>query len=148
MMMETVRLYNMIMIEDITKHRVVIQHRIKSWRGVAFPGGKVEPGESLIHSAIRETKEETGLDIEQLELRGIKNYFDEQVRHVVLLYYTSHFSGDLKTETAEGAVEWAALAEIQQYPLASNFRFILDLYQNPSFTEIFVDPIGNENQLK
>lgn len=30
-----------------------------------FPGGHVEPGESLLQSVIREMKEETGLDIKK-----------------------------------------------------------------------------------
>lgn len=35
------------------------------WSGhVAFPGGQAEPGESLLHTAVRETAEEVGLDLE------------------------------------------------------------------------------------
>src|SRR5512140_3252213 len=34
------------------------------WSGhVAFPGGRVEPGEGLLEAAIRETGEEVGLDL-------------------------------------------------------------------------------------
>lgn len=40
-------------------------------RGWEMPGGQVEEGESLKEAAIRETKEETGIDVEVLKFCGI-----------------------------------------------------------------------------
>jgi len=40
-------------------------------RGWEMPGGQVEVGESLSQAAIRETKEESGIDIEILKFCGI-----------------------------------------------------------------------------
>jgi 8-oxo-dGTP pyrophosphatase MutT (NUDIX family) len=40
-------------------------------RGWEMPGGQVEEGESLTQAAIRETKEESGIDIEILKFCGI-----------------------------------------------------------------------------
>ena len=42
---------------------MLVQERLKSWTGLSFPGGHVEPGEGFIDSAVREVKEETGLDV-------------------------------------------------------------------------------------
>lgn len=40
-------------------------------RGWEMPGGQVEEGESLTAAAIRETKEESGIDVEILKFCGI-----------------------------------------------------------------------------
>lgn len=40
-------------------------------RGWEMPGGQVEEGESLAQAAIRETKEESGIDIEIIKFCGI-----------------------------------------------------------------------------
>lgn len=52
---------------------IVVKHNGK-WlltkhpkRGLEFPGGKLEKGETLVEAAIRETKEETNVDIVKLE---------------------------------------------------------------------------------
>ena len=57
----SVELTNMVMVTDETTGRVLVQERVKSWKGLSFPGGHVEPGESFVDSAVREIKEETGL---------------------------------------------------------------------------------------
>ena len=36
-------------------------------RGLEFPGGKLEQGETLVEAAIRETKEETNVDVVKLD---------------------------------------------------------------------------------
>ena len=62
----TVELTNMVMVKDESTGKLLVQERVKSWKGISFPGGHVEPGESFVDSAIREVKEETGLDIRNL----------------------------------------------------------------------------------
>jgi ADP-ribose pyrophosphatase YjhB (NUDIX family) len=56
----------------------------------AVPGGAIDLGESMVQAAVRETKEETGIDCEITGLAGI--YTDP--KHVIL--YTSN--GEVRQE--------------------------------------------------
>ncbi|MDD4494287.1 MAG: NUDIX domain-containing protein [Eubacteriales bacterium] len=48
----------MVMIQDKHTGKVLVQNRVKSWKGLSFPGGHVENGESFYDCAVREVKEE------------------------------------------------------------------------------------------
>nr|MBQ4317922.1 NUDIX domain-containing protein [Clostridia bacterium] len=74
-MLNNVEVTNMVMIYDSKTDRVLVQNRRRSWKGIAFPGGHLEPGESIRDSAIREVREETGLDITDLEYCGMLNWY-------------------------------------------------------------------------
>jgi ADP-ribose pyrophosphatase YjhB (NUDIX family) len=72
-------------------------------------GGITELGESLEETAVRETKEETGLDIKELNLLGTtsgeKCYIDfpngDKAYFITVGYFTRSFSGVLKIDGLE-----------------------------------------------
>ena len=132
---EHIILTNMCMITD--GQLVLVQDRkSKKWPGITFPGGHVEPNESIISSVIREVKEETGLTVSNLELCGIQNWTDpvEGNRYLVFCYKTSHFSGSIQASD-EGEVFWIDREDLKNIHLADGFETMLDIFEHPQLTE-------------
>ena len=73
-----------------------------------LPGGKVEENETLIEAAIRETKEETGLDIKNLQFL----YEEPDEKFNVVTYYTYDYGGDIHTNENH-IVKWLPLIYLQ-----------------------------------
>ena len=69
--------------------------------------GKLDPGQTPEECAIREVKEESGLDLKALKLRGIITFplFDQVDDWYVYLFTGTEFSGDL-IDSPEGDLEW------------------------------------------
>ncbi|MDR1465266.1 MAG: NUDIX domain-containing protein [Oscillospiraceae bacterium] len=65
--MPTNEFTTMVMIQNKHTGKVLVQDRVKSWKGLSFPGGHVENGESFYDCAVREVKEETGLEVRDLK---------------------------------------------------------------------------------
>lgn len=134
-----IELTNMIMIEDKASGKVLVQERVKSWTGLSFPGGHVEPGESFVDSAIREVREETGLDISNLKLCGVIHWAHTEThdRYIVMLYKTSDFSGELIDKTEEGRVFWISPGELKKQKLSNNFEKYIPMFFDEDKNEAF-----------
>lgn len=134
---EKVMLTNMCMIYD-DDGNVLVQERVKSWPGIAFPGGHVEPNELITESVIREVKEETGLDVYNLELCGIKQWFKpDEGRNICFLYKTKSFKGNL-ISSDEGSNFWVNLKDINKMKLAHTFDSMLDVFLQPELSELYL----------
>lgn len=134
-----IELTNMIMIQDKASGKVLVQERVKSWTGISFPGGHVEPGESFVDSAVREVKEETGLDVFNLKACGVIHWVHTEKlnRYIVLLYKTNDFSGELLEKTDEGRVFWISPEELKKQKLSINFDKYLPMFFDDSKNEAF-----------
>lgn len=135
-MIEKAEFTNMCMIYD-NEGKVLVQNRVKSWCGYAFPGGHLEPMESIVDSVIREVKEETGLTISNLKLCGVKQaFYKDGTRYIVYLYKTNTFTGEL-LYTDEGKNFWMPLSELKKSKdkLADNFEYMLEVFTNDELSE-------------
>ena len=94
----------------------------------ALPGGFVEIGESVEQAAVREAWEETGLNVELVELVGVYSNPDRDPRgHTVTIAYIAQtVSGNLKADSdAEDAFEFTK-DEISDLKLAFDHKTILE----------------------
>ena len=138
--MET-ELCNMCMITD-QQGRVLVQDRLSkpsnAWSGLTFPGGHVEPGETVVASVIREVQEETGLTVSNLQNCGYIQWYDpvKQSQYFVFLFKTSTFSGEL-TGSVEGNVKWMTLDEMLAGKLAPNMPHYLAVFQNENILQAY-----------
>jgi 8-oxo-dGTP diphosphatase len=128
---------NMCMIYDGAGNILVEERVKKDWRGIAFPGGHVEPGEAFTDSVVREVREETGLTVESPRLCGIKQFHtDEGERYVVFIYKTNKFFGELKS-SREGRVFWIKREELEKYELAADFADLVRVFEEEELSEFF-----------
>lgn len=76
------------------------------------PGGKLEPGETALHAAIRETQEEIGVTPLELEERGVLRFqFTDGYSLICTVFVARDFCGE-PIETAEAIPQWFALDAI------------------------------------
>ena len=114
---------------------ILLQNRVKTdWRGYCFPGGHVEPGESVVDSAIREIKEETGLTVSQLRLCGIKQFPIDGGRYLVFFFKTDRFSGEL-ISSDEGNMEWVHRRDLPMLNTVSDFMDMLKVFDRDDLNE-------------
>lgn len=112
----------------------------------AVPGGAIDLGESMSQAAVRETKEETGIDCEILDIIGI--YTDP--KHII--FYTSNgearqeFSillrrratgGQMTTSSESTKVHWVPQAEISHLQMDRSMQRRIAHYLKPSPTPYF-----------
>lgn len=130
---EQVELTVLCMVYDGTK--LLLQNRVKAdWQGLTFPGGHIEPGESIVETVIRETREETGLLIQNPILCGVKQFPMDGGRYLVFLFKTDCFSGTL-TSSEEGTMEWVEQADLSQRTTVDDFEELLAVMQSDKLTE-------------
>ena len=145
--MEKIEMTNMVMVQNKETGEVVVQNRIKSWKGWAFPGGHVEPSESFVDSAVREIKEETGLTIQNLLACLIVHCTntDKNDRFLVFLYKTTDFSGSLHTVCDEGENFWTTIEQLKNTPSENSMRRYLPMFLDDTYNEFYA-PWNSETE--
>jgi 8-oxo-dGTP diphosphatase len=93
-----------------------------------IPGGLVELGENLQAAVIRETKEETCLEVDNPCLIDVVDNvdLDEQGKvkyHYVIIDYLVHVkAGTIKAASDAAELRWVPFDEVEDYNLTASFR--------------------------
>ncbi|CEG26178.1 phosphohydrolase (MutT/nudix family protein) [Bacillus sp. B-jedd] len=88
------------------------------------PGGKVDFPESFVEAAIREVKEETGLDVSNLQFKILYEYVNPKKndRYIIFNYITKDFKGTLLEDPTEGKPVWVPISETSNLPMQKSIR--------------------------
>ncbi|MCM3767704.1 NUDIX hydrolase [Neobacillus niacini] len=89
-------------------------------RGWEIPGGQVEEGESLRAAAIRETKEESGIDVEIIKFCGIFQNISESICNT--LFLAKPIGGEFTTSSESLEVGFFPLEQALEMVTWTNFR--------------------------
>ena len=141
-MFEKVEFTNMCMICDDNKV-VVIERNKKDWPGVTFPGGHIELGESFTDAVIREVKEETGLTIYAPQLCGMKDWYENECRYVVLFYRANRYCGELRS-SVEGRVWWENIQNLSKLNLSLDMNDMIKVFVDDNLSEFYYYQVDNQ----
>lgn len=96
----------------------------------SIPGGTVERGESLERAVVREMREETGLDVEPLELLTVFDRIDRDgdavtFHYVIVDYRCRRLSGRAQAGSDALDVRWAGPEDIEGLNLTPKAREVV-----------------------
>lgn len=97
----------------------------------AIPGGKMEQGESIKESVVREYREETSLHLQNPELAGVFTFTVQDKDTIVpewmmFTFICNAYKGELTEHCNEGILEWVERDKITELPMAAGDRKIFE----------------------
>ena len=127
-----------VVIITASEGRILLQKRTHPKGKWGLPGGLMELGESCEETAVREVREETNLEIDNIKLFGVYSGNDfyctgetgDEWYVVVIAYTCKDFCGEVKINDGESEeLCWFTLDEIPD-SLANSHRQIITDYVN------------------
>lgn len=123
-----VELTTICMIEN-QRGEILVQDRQKpDWPGWTFPGGHVEPGESLTAAMMREIQEECGLTLTP-RLMGVAEWLNDQQggRELAGLFYATT-TAEPQAGVGEADIFWISKKELTPHRLAGTLGELLPIF--------------------
>lgn len=105
-------------VESPDRKRVLLIDRKYEPYGLAWPGGMVELGETIKEAAVREVKEETGIDANIVGLLNVTSSPDQDPRwHVIIFYFIMRASKDMDPVGGDDAKKafWVRHDDLDKY---------------------------------
>ncbi|MEH7884284.1 8-oxo-dGTP diphosphatase [Bacillus sp. JJ1609] len=126
---------------------LLLDRQHDNFKGYIPPGGKVEFPESIVESAIREVKEETGLEVSNLIFKGLYEYVNPVAmdRYMIFNYITTDFKGELIESGPEGRAVWVNIEEAYHLPMQNSIKRRFPLFFQDGTFEIQVEWNPEEN---
>jgi 8-oxo-dGTP diphosphatase len=93
-------------------------------------GGKLDPGEDVVACLRREVREESGLECEELSLRGTiswPGFGSGGEDWFGFIFRVDRFSGEPFRDNPEGTLEWVEVERVLDLPLWEGDRHFLPL---------------------
>lgn len=117
------------------KQRVLLVHRnaraqdtqLGKYNGL---GGHLERDEDVAHCIKREIREEAGIEVEKMRLRGTINWTGFGAKYedwLVFIFLVEEFSGTPPTKNEEGDLHWVKISELDKLPMWDGDRHFLPL---------------------
>ena len=94
-----------------------------------FPGGKVEPQETIPHCIQREIREELGIEIEVGEHLITLDHAYTHFKVTLAVHHCRHLSGEPQPLACD-EVRWVTLDQLDQYPFPKANQTIITALQN------------------
>jgi 8-oxo-dGTP diphosphatase len=106
---------------------LLIQRGRDPGRGLwTVPGGKVRFGETLRQTALRETREETGLEVEVGDVAWVGEIIDSGHHIVINDFFATVTGGTLRAGDDAADAAWVDLDRVGDLALTGTMRQLLD----------------------
>ncbi|MBU6450220.1 MAG: NUDIX hydrolase [Cyanobacteria bacterium REEB67] len=103
------------------KKILLVKHRKGNRQYWVLPGGRLEYGETFVECAVREMREETGLDVEVDDFVYLSEAIaPDRSRHIVNIYLTAHVVGgtlQVGDEPVLAGVDFVPIEELSRLTL-------------------------------
>lgn len=93
-------------------------------------GGKMERNEDVASCMIREIREEAGIEVTAMSLRGTVNWTNFGPKGedwLGFIFLVTGFTGQPRESSEEGPLQWVPLSKLDKYPMWEGDRHFLPL---------------------